>query len=123
MTKLAQYREFLRAKAVVTPDRGFVVTAAEVNPMLKPHQIVLVIWACLGGCRAIFAKFGLGKTFIQLETVRITLAKAMQQKDVEQNVSRGTGDTVGRALITCPLGVRGEFIKQRRWMVWKGLAA
>ncbi|MDP9039798.1 MAG: DNA methylase N-4 [Acidobacteriota bacterium] len=51
-------------------------------------------WCITGGARAIFAKFGLGKTFMQLETVRLVLDRVG-----------------GRGLITCPLGVRGEFMR------------
>jgi DNA modification methylase len=94
MTKLEQYRDFLRRKAVVTPDRGFAVDIAEFNPILKPHQKVIAQWGCAGGCRAIFAKFGLGKSMMQLEIVRVTLLR-----------------TGGRGLITAPLGVRVEFMR------------
>jgi len=52
-----------------------------------------VRWAVEGGRRAIFAAFGLGKTRMALETVRLTLAKSGGR----------------RALIICPLGVRQEF--------------
>jgi DNA modification methylase len=103
--KIEQYRNFLRAKAVVTPDRGFSVEVAEINPMLKPHQKVLVKWAIAGGRRAIFAKFGLGKTFMQLETVRLALSRAVASG------SQSLLDEFGRGLITCPLGVRGEFLR------------
>jgi len=94
MTKLDQYREFLRRKAVVTPDRGFVIGLDEINPLLKLHQKVLVQWGVAGGCRAIFAKFGLGKSMMQLEICRLILTRAG-----------------GRALITAPLGVRVEFMR------------
>lgn len=103
--KIETYREFLRAKAVVTPNGGFTVALDDINPLLKPHQKVLVQWAVAGGCRAIFAKFGLGKTFMQLEIARITLAKALAIGQL------AIGDDYGRSLITCPLGVRGEFIR------------
>ncbi|MBU8819575.1 DNA methylase N-4 [Mycolicibacterium goodii] len=61
--------------------------------MLLPHQRDLVRWAVAGGRRAIFAAFGLGKTVMQLEIVRLSLAK------------HGSG----RGLIVMPLGVRIEF--------------
>lgn len=73
---------------------GFEVSADDVNPLLKPHQIAIVIWAVAGGRRAIFCAFGLGKTVIQLETVRITRARAG-----------------GMGLIVIPLGVRQEFVR------------
>jgi len=73
---------------------GFEIDPAEVNPILKPHQVAMVCWAVGGGRRAIFAAFGLGKTVIGLETVRITRARAG-----------------GMALIVIPLGVRQEFMR------------
>lgn len=94
MNKLDNYRDFLRRKAIVPADSGFVIDVADVNPILKPHQKALVQWCVAGGCRALFAKFGLGKSVMQLETVR--------------QVLRFAG---GRALITAPLGVRVEFMR------------
>jgi DNA modification methylase len=94
MTKLQQYRDFLKRKAVITADRGFVIDLDEINPLLKPHQKVLVQWSVAGGCRAIFAKFGLGKSMMQLEALRLILTR-----------------TGGRGLITAPLGVRVEFLR------------
>jgi DNA modification methylase len=86
------YAAFLAGKATVAPLDGFHVDPVAVNAILKPHQRDLVVWAVRGGRRAIFAAFGTGKTVIQLETVRLTLAHAG-----------------GRALIVCPLGVHQEF--------------
>jgi len=88
------YTDFLRAKVQMAQTFGFEVTAAEVNPKLKPHQIAIVLWAVAGGRRAIFCAFGLGKTVIQLEVVRITRARAG-----------------GMGLIVIPLGVRQEFVR------------
>lgn len=88
------YVDFLRAKVQMAESFGFEITAADVNPKLKPHQIAIVIWAVAGGRRAIFCAFGLGKTVIQLETVRITRARAG-----------------GMGLIVIPLGVRQEFMR------------
>lgn len=85
------YDTFLAAKAAIAPTVGRRVEVADLHPILKPHQRLIVQWACLGGRRAIFAAFGLGKSIMQLETLRhVTPAS-------------------GRALIVCPLGVRGEF--------------
>lgn len=88
------YEEFLREKVQMAGSFGFEITAADVNPKLKPHQVQIVIWAVAGGRRAIFCAFGLGKTVIQLETVRITRARAG-----------------GMGLIVIPLGVRQEFMR------------
>lgn len=86
------YPSFLRAKVKLAREDGFHITAGEINPALKPHQAAIVRWLVSGGRRACFASFGLGKTPIQLETVRLVLEKAG-----------------GRGLIVCPLGVRQEF--------------
>ena len=86
------YDEFLQRKVVVAEPAGFPCEPHEVNPLLKPHQVAMVCWAVRGGRRAIFAAFGLGKTLMQLEIVRLTRAKAG-----------------GMGLITLPLGVVQEF--------------
>ena len=86
------YQEFCAAKASVSGKSGFTVTAEKIHPMLKPHQRDIVRWALDGGRRAIFAAFGLGKSFMQLEIMR--------------QVQAHEG---GRQLIICPLGVRQEF--------------
>ena len=86
------YQQFLESKMILNHRCGFAIDPAEVNPMLKPHQRDLVVWAIAGGCRAIFAAFGLGKSFMQLEIERLIIEHCG-----------------GRALIVCPLGVRQEF--------------
>jgi len=94
---MSDYTEFLKAKADFERDYGQPVPATAVNPILKDHQRDIVRWAVEGGRRAIFAAFGMGKSIMQLETLRLTLAHAG-----------------GRALIIAPLGVRGEFIRDGR---------
>jgi hypothetical protein len=94
---MTDYQEFLKAKADFERNYGHPVAAAEVNPLLLPHQADVVRWAVEGGRRALFESFGLGKTIQQLEILRLTLAHAG-----------------GRALIIAPLGVRGEFIRDGR---------
>ncbi|GGF24531.1 hypothetical protein GCM10011321_14900 [Youhaiella tibetensis] len=88
------YKDFLRAKIIMAPVGGFEIEDSDINPLLKPHQRAIVKWAILGGRRAIFAAFGLGKTIIQLEILRI--------------VRNRFG---GKALICAPLGVRREFFR------------
>lgn len=90
----AGYDAFLRAKVTIAQPKGFEITEADVNPLLKPHQVAAVVWAIRQGCAAIFMAFGLGKTFVQLEIVRL----------VRQRVG-------GRALLVIPLGVRQEFCR------------
>lgn len=89
------YAEFVQAKAQFDTFAGFDVDEPAVNPMLLPHQRDIVRWAVAGGRRAVFASFGLGKTFMQLEIMRLTLA------------AHGSG----WGLIVIPLGVRVEFIR------------
>ena len=86
------YNEFLKDKMELVPESGLQVDNSEINEMLFSHQKDAVRWAISGGCRAIFASFGLGKTFIQLEILRIIL--------------KHEG---GKALMIAPLGVRQEF--------------
>lgn len=86
------YQDFLRGKIKMAPALGFEVEEHELSPLLKPHQMAIVRWAVQGGRRAIFAAFGLGKSFIQLEIARLVIERAG-----------------GRFLIIAPLGVRQEF--------------
>lgn len=88
------YEDFLRAKVALPEEQGFPCEPHEVHPLLKAHQVAMVCWAVRGGRRALFAAFGLGKSVMQLEIVRLTRAKAG-----------------GMGLIVIPLGVRQEFIR------------
>lgn len=90
--KPTDYTHFLQSKVKLAESWGTDIPEAAINPVLKPHQRAIVRWLVAGGRRACFAAFGLGKSIIQLETVRLTL------------------DHVGgRGLIVAPLGVRQEF--------------
>ena len=86
------YLAFLRRKIKLANFAGFEISDDEINPILKPHQRACVKWAVRGGNRALFERFGLGKSVQQLEIVRIVMTKAG-----------------GPGLIVCPLGVRQEF--------------
>lgn len=92
VTDNADYYAFLAEKANFHHEWGSDIEDADINPILKPHQRAIVRWAVRGGRRAIFAAFGLGKSVMQIETLRLVLAR-----------------TGGRAVIVCPLGVRQEF--------------
>ena len=94
-----EYEAFLKGKIAKATDNGFIIDSADINPILKPHQRDIVRWAVQGGQRAIFAAFGLGKSIMQLETVRLTIARSG-----------------GRGLIVCPLGVRQEFVHDARML-------
>ncbi|MDV7194769.1 DNA methyltransferase [Mycolicibacterium fortuitum] len=87
------YAEFLADKVQFDRALGHTIADADIHPRLFPHQRDIVRWAVAGGRRAVFAAFGLGKSVLQIETIRLTIAE------------RG-----GRGLIVCPLGVRQEFV-------------
>ena len=87
------YQQFLRRKARLDHRMGFEISDSDINPILFPHQRDIVKWAIVGGRRAIFAAFGLGKSFMQIEAMRII-----------------GGREGGRQLIIAPLGVRQEFM-------------
>ena len=89
------YDQFIRDKVSFRSSCGFETEASDVHSLLKPHQRDIVRWAVKGGRRAIFAAFGLGKSLMQIETIRLTLEKSSKT----------------RGLIVCPLGVRAEFAK------------
>jgi DNA modification methylase len=94
MSKLDRYRAFVKRKAEISRSFGLEVDDSEVHPKLKPHQRDSVRWGVRGGRRAWFLAFGLGKTVIQLEALRLILKKAKIGKP---------------GLIVAPLGVRQEF--------------
>jgi DNA modification methylase len=93
------YETFLAAKVPVAAHTGFAVALDEIHPVLLGHQRAIVQWAVRGGRRATFASFGLGKSVMQLEILRLVLARVG-----------------GRGLIVCPLGVRQEFIRDARML-------
>lgn len=86
------YREFLERKIDIAPMSGIEIDPSEVNHVLKDHQRVSVLWALRGGRRGIFARFGLGKTGMQLEWCRL--------------LQKHEG---GQVLIVMPLNVLPEF--------------
>jgi len=95
----SDYLEFVKAKVFTIPKTGFDIELNEINPKLKEHQKLIVQWAVRGGKRGIFAAFGLGKSVIQLEILRIILSKIG-----------------GRGLICLPLGVRQEFTRDAKML-------
>lgn len=88
-----KYLDFLKSKMAIATDSGFDVPDKKINTALKPHQRDIVKWAVKGGKRAVFAKFGLGKSVIQLEWCTQVITHEG-----------------GKALIICPLGVKQEFV-------------
>lgn len=90
------YREFLERKIDIAPMSGIEVDPSEVNPVLKDHQRVSVLWALRGGRRGIFARFGLGKTAMQIEWCRL--------------LQKHEG---GQVLIVMPLNVLASCLEHR----------
>ena len=91
---MSDYLDFLRRKIKLATFKGFKVEPAAMHEILFPHQRDIVQWAVLGGNRAIFAKFGLGKSVMQCEWLRQIITAAG-----------------GLGPIVCPLGVRQELIR------------
>ena len=90
------YTDFVASKICLDSRKGFDVDPECIHPALMSdpyrHQGAIVRWCLEGGCRAIFAAFGLGKTPMQLEIMRQIAARES-----------------GCQLIVTPLGVRQEF--------------
>lgn len=91
---MGNYADFLRAKINMASFKGVTLEPTAIHPMLFPFQNDIVRWAVQGGNRAVFAKFGLGKSMMQCEWLR-QIVTAMG----------------GLGLIVCPLGVRQELIR------------
>lgn len=89
---LKDYQAFLEQKIELAPESGFTVSREKINPKATELQKDAIQWLLQGGRRACFANFGLGKTVMQLEYLRL--------------VAEHTGKPT---LITCPLGVKQEF--------------
>lgn len=90
--KQIKYKKFLENKIVIASEYGTKINQDDINTMLFPHQKDIVKWSIEGGRRAIFASFGLGKTFMQLE-IAVQVMKITNKP----------------FLICMPLGVIGEF--------------
>lgn len=88
------YKEFLESKIELATESGFEIPREKLNSALKPHQKDGVAWALKGGRRALFERFGLGKTVQEIEFCH--------QVAEHEN---------GRALIVLPLGVKQEFTR------------
>jgi len=93
MNKLAYYMQFLRNKNQLVASGG--LNVIEFHPSLFPHQRDIVSWALQRGKALIAAKFGMGKSRIQIEILR--------------QVHMHTGRKV---LVICPLGVKHQFIHE-----------
>lgn len=87
------YEAFLQNKRLVFKSNGITVKDNDIHPLLFPFQRDLTRWALRKGRSAIFADTGLGKSFMQLEWVRLTRQ---------------------RALIIAPLSVAKQTVKEAR---------
>lgn len=94
------YGDFLAAKVDFSQKHGHDINPTEISPVLMDHQRDIVQWAVARGRAAIFAAFGLGKSMMQLEVLRLT-----------QLAHHRADGTRIRTLIVCPLGVRQEFAR------------
>lgn len=97
MNNLSSYNDFLKGKIVIAEKFGIDTSELQLSEKLFPHQKDIVNFCLEGGRRAIFASFGLGKTFMQLEIAK-QLIKIYNKP----------------FLIVCPLGVAGEFKRDNR---------
>ena len=70
---MISYREFLEAKRPRARVYGKPIEASAVHPRAKDFQAAVIGWAVNGGRRALFERFGLGKTLQQLEIIRLVL--------------------------------------------------
>lgn len=103
---MSDYTDFLRQKIKMAHFKGFTVEPENLSPILFPHQLDIVRWAVQGGNRAIFAKFGLGKSVMQCEWLR-QIVNAIKRP----------------GLIVCPLGVRQELIRDAAMLAAKDASA
>lgn len=87
------YLEFLSRKATIAHQGGFKANRSELHPALFEFQKDMVLWAARRGRALIAASFGLGKTRLQIELLRVAHQR--------------TGQPV---LVICPLGVKHQFI-------------
>lgn len=110
------YVEFLADKVRFDTTYGHDVDLEAISPVLLPHQRDIVRWAVAGGRRAIFAAFGLGKSVMQLEILRLTLQADAASKGFRPAHRNAPNLPGSMALIVCPLGVRQEFIRDAKML-------
>lgn len=91
------YNDFLKGKVVISEKFGLDTSELTYTKKLFPHQRDIINFCLEGGRRAIFASFGLGKTFMQLEIAKQLIDKFKKP-----------------FLIVCPLGVAGEFKRDNK---------
>ncbi len=112
---MSDYLDFLKAKMPKAECLGF-APASEAHASLFPHQRDIAVWAVMGGLRAIFAAFGLGKTRIHLQVAKWIVEHYENKSEVGSGKSE-VGETKDHKLEACgtkyliiaPLGVRHVF--------------
>lgn len=67
----ADYESYLLTKQHIVSNKGIIIDRKLIHPMLFEWQKDIVVWAMRKGQSAVFLDTGLGKTFIQLEWVRL----------------------------------------------------
>ncbi|MBS1725396.1 MAG: DNA methylase N-4 [Armatimonadetes bacterium] len=87
------YADFIKNKVSIVQTDVLTCDPSEVHESLKDHQRVQVVALVQGTHRALFNSFGLGKSRMQLEAVRLTLLKRKAK----------------RGLIVIPLGMKVDF--------------
>lgn len=91
--KAAEYIDFLKRKNQLSIGSG--LEPSGMHESLFDHQKDIVAWALRRGKALIAAKFGLGKSRMQIELLR----------QVHQQTGR-------KVLVICPLGVKHQFIHE-----------
>lgn len=111
------YTDYLKNKVAFDRTFGFDVRDEWLSPIMrpghehfKPHQADIVKWAVKGGRRAIFARYGLGKSVMQLEILRLIVDHGEPRAQDFIAPFR----EVRRGLIVAPLGVRFDIIADGR---------
>lgn len=89
------YQKFLESKIMRIDNLGFDITENEINPILFDFQKAIVKWSIKKGRCAVMIDCGLGKSFIQLEWLRLICEKFNQ-----------------KGLIIAPLSVAHQTIKE-----------
>jgi hypothetical protein len=89
------YQSFLQQKNNYDFNNGFEIHTEDINPVLFDWQKAIVKWAVKKGKAALYEDCGLGKTFQQIEWLRIILS-----------FTRGYG------FIVCPLSVAEQTINE-----------
>lgn len=74
---MSNYTDFLHHKIARAPKEGVTATTSDVHPTLHDWQQEIVVWACQVGRAAIWADTGLGKTFMQIEWLRLSTVQGI----------------------------------------------